>query len=156
MSFRNGLIKIREELVIVADQCARTGEPPEQPIELEVLFESLRRHTLPVQKSLVPPGFPEPKTQDVNSLLVASDFWEERGDSRKSEFLRQRAECLEHCRKLLDWATLNWCQGHPERPSTLEITHEMVDEMEFARFVKKPYGIKNREAVWTENEAEFK
>ena len=90
-SFRRSLASIREELIEIADQCATSSATPEQTFELEVVFAFLLEYTLPVKKSLVPIGFPVPELLDVGAMLVASDFWEERGETTKSLELRDRA-----------------------------------------------------------------
>jgi hypothetical protein len=135
----------RSWLISIADACAKTGAAPqedlEQPSALGKILLDFSEFARPVPTSLVPTGFPDPKDEDVEAMAIAADYWEEQGNLKNAERLRNRVDCILSCHEILDDAVSQWCFGHPEEPATDDVLGVIVDNLYEARFIVRPYGV---------------
>lgn len=140
-SFVNLFVKAHRKLKLVADQCAKVGQPAGE-FDAWFLLSQFEKYQRDLPKSLVPESFPPLNCSE--SLAIAVDYWLDRGRTDKGKQLLQIIDSFAYCEMVIGEAKDEWSEGHPEEPPTIHVMAVFVDELVSARVLHRPYGVSDR------------
>lgn len=135
--YNQGFEEAQRYLVQISEACSRSGHWPDPAPRYEWLLQKLNRFQKALPSILAPKGI---KLKTLDDMLVAADFWEDRGNLGRASKLRDQVDCHQYCQRILETAMNEWCEGHPEEPPTTKILNLILDANCMVNLLGRPYG----------------
>lgn len=137
--FNTAMHDAQKELMEAADQYA-SGD---QTLEVSQLCERIPNHFGSFNRGIpayaYPPGWPADSLNEFNGVMIAADYWEERGDTRRANELRIRAQCMLTLEDILSEAVCSLEKD--DLQSAESVICEMVATMKDCHMIRVPYGV---------------